>query len=80
MSKLEEKELQVLKEQEAKKGAILHDLGVLDIQKHSLLYTYSVIQNQQEETKKELEEKYGKINVDLSDGSFTKVEDESDSE
>lgn len=80
MSKLEEKELQVLKEQEAKKAGILHDLGVLDIQKHSLLHAYSVIQNQQEETKKELEEKYGKINVDLSDGSFTKVEDESDSE
>jgi len=78
MSKLEEKELQVLKEQEAKKGAILHDLGVLDIQKHSLLHTYSVIQNQQEETKKELEEKYGKINVDLSDGSFTEVEEEND--
>jgi flagellar biosynthesis/type III secretory pathway chaperone len=80
MSKLEEKELQVLKEQEGKKSSILHDLGVLDIQKHSLLHAYSVIQNQQEETKKELEEKYGKINVDLSDGSFTKVEDESDSE
>lgn len=80
MSKLEEKELQVLKEQEGKKAGILHDLGVLDIQKHSLLHAYSVIQNQQEETKKELEEKYGKINVDLSDGSFTKVEDESDSE
>jgi len=78
MSKLEEKELQVLKEQEAKKGAILHDLGVLDIQKHSLLHAYSVIQNQQEETKKELEEKYGKINVDLSDGSFTEVEEEND--
>ena len=78
MSKLEEKELQVLKEQEAKKGAILRDLGVLDVQKHSLLHAYSVIQNQQEETKKELEEKYGKINVDLSDGSFTEVEEEND--
>jgi len=78
MSKLEEKELQVLKEQEAKKGAILHDLGVLDVQKHSLLHAYSVIQNQQEETKKELEEKYGKINVDLSDGSFTEVEEKND--
>jgi|DEB0MinimDraft_6_1074348.scaffolds.fasta_scaffold221186_1 hypothetical protein len=78
MSKLEEKELQVLKEQEAKKGAILRDLGVLDVQKHSLLHAYSVIQNQQEETKKELEEKYGKINVDLSDGSFTEVEEKND--
>jgi len=50
----------------------------MDVQKHSLLHAYSVIQNQQEETKKELEEKYGKINVDLSDGSFTEVEEKND--
>ena len=80
MSKLEEKELQVLKEQEGKKASILHDLGVLDIQRHSLLHAYSGIQSQQEETKKELEEKYGKINVDLSDGSFTDVEDENNND
>ena len=72
MSKLEEKELQVLKEQEAKKNAILNNLGQIDVQKHNLLHAYSAIQNEQETTKKELEEKYGKISVDLSDGSYTK--------
>lgn len=75
MGQLEEKELQTLKEQEARKSDILHDLGVLDIRKHSLLHAYSVIQNEQEATKKELEEKYGKVSVDLSDGSFTGIEE-----
>ena len=41
MSKIEEKELEVLQEQEKKKGAILHDLGLLDTQRHSLMHIYA---------------------------------------
>ena len=74
--KLEEKELQTLKEQETKKNVILRDLGILETQKHSLLHAYAAIQEQQEETKKELEEKYGKISVNLEDGSYEEVKDE----
>ena len=76
MSKIEEKELEVLHEQEKKKGAILHDLGVLETQKHSLNNIYNVIMKEQEDSKKELEEKYGKININLSDGSFTAIEED----
>ena len=74
--KLEEKELQTLKEQETKKNVILRDLGILETQKHSLLHAYAAIQEQQEGTKKELEEKYGKISVTLEDGSYEEVKDE----
>tara|TARA_R100000742_G_C4225404_1_gene48150 strand:+ start:325 stop:573 length:249 start_codon:yes stop_codon:yes gene_type:complete len=80
MSKIEEKELEVLQEQEKKKGAILHDLGLLDTQRHSLMHIYAELMKEQQDSKTELEEKYGKININLSDGSFEEIKEEQDEE
>tara|TARA_R100000353_G_scaffold34514_2_gene27625 strand:- start:2790 stop:3032 length:243 start_codon:yes stop_codon:yes gene_type:complete len=78
MSKITKEELKELQEQEQKKGAILHDLGLLETQKHALNHMYSNVMSEQEGAKKELEEKYGKVNIDLKDGSYTEIkEDES---
>ena len=78
MSKITKEELKELQEQEQKKGAILHDLGLLETQKHVLNHMYSNVMSEQEGAKKELEEKYGKVNIDLKDGSYTEIkEDES---
>ena len=52
MSKISKEELKELQEQEQKKGAILHDLGVLDTQRHSLLHVWADIVSQQEGAKK----------------------------
>ena len=73
---IEEQLLNQLREQESKKNAILHDLGVLETQKHNLLHAFANIQGEQEKTKTEIEDKYGKINVNLEDGSFEKIEGE----
>ena len=73
---LEENFVQQLREQESKKNAILHDLGVLETQKHNLLHAFANIQSEQEKTKTEIEDKHGKINVNLEDGSFEKIEGE----
>ncbi len=80
MSKIEEKELEVLQEQEKKKGAILHDLCLLDTQRHSLMHIYADLMKEQQDSKTELEEKYGKININLSDGSFEEIKEEQDEE
>ena len=80
MSKIEEKELEVLQEQEKKKGAILHDLGLLDTQRHSLMHIYADLMKEQQDSKTELEEKYGKININLSDGSFEEIKEQQDEE
>ncbi len=80
MSKISKEELKELQEQEQKKGAILHDLGVLDTQRHSLLHVWADIVSQQEGAKKELEEKYGKININLKDGSFEEIKDDESKE
>lgn len=71
---IEESLLNQLREQEAKKNAILHDLGVLETQKHNLLHLFANVQSEQEKTKAEVEDKYGKGNINLEDGSFEKIE------
>ena len=76
MSKITKEELKDLQEQEQKKGAILHDLGLLDTQRHSLLHVWADIIGKQEAKKKELEEKYGKVNIDLKDGSYTEIKED----
>lgn len=73
MSKLDEKEFEELKLQEQKKQAIVKDLGVLELQKHELLHIFASVQSEQESLKSELETKYGKISIDLNDGSFTEI-------
>ena len=76
MSKIKESELKTLQEQEQKKGAILHDLGLLETQKHSLNHMYAELMVEQDKSKKELEESYGKVNINLQDGSYEIIKDE----
>ena len=76
MSKITEVELKGLQEQEQKKGAILHDLGLLQTQIHSLNHMYVELMVEQDKTKKNLEEGYGKVNINLQDGSYEKIKDE----
>ena len=75
MSKISEAELKNLQEQEQKKGAILHDLGLLQTQTHSLNHYYVELMVEQDKSKKELEETYGKVNINLQDGSFELIEE-----
>lgn len=79
MSKIKKEELEKLQELNNKLNAVKHDLGLLETQKHSLLHLYADEVNKLEELKKELEDSYGKINIDLKDGSYTEIKEEEDS-
>ena len=76
MSKISKEELKELQESQGKLNAIKHDLGLLQTQQHSLLHMYSDEISKQEESKKTLEENYGKVNIDLKDGSYTEIKEE----
>ena len=52
MSKIKKEELEKLQQQEQKKNAVKHDLGLLSTQMHSLNHVYSSIVQEQEEDKK----------------------------
>jgi len=76
MSKITEEQLKQLQEQEGKKNAIKHDIGLLETQKHALLHAFANIQEEQDKLKVQLEDEYGKINVNLQDGSYEIIAEE----
>jgi len=76
MSKITKEELESLLESEKKVSAIKHDLGTLDEQKHNLLHALGQVREESNKVKKELEEKYGKININLQDGSYEEIKED----
>ena len=80
MSKISKEELKNLQEQTGKLNAIKHDLGLLQTQIHSLNHMYVELMVEQDKSKKELEESYGKINIDLKDGSYEEIKEEKKSD
>ena len=76
MGKLSKDELRKFRRQEEKKQAILHDLGLLATQSHTLSHMFAELAMKQENNKKDLEAKYGNIEVNLEDGTFKLITDE----
>lgn len=58
---------------------VLTNIGVLESQKHSYLHKLADINRSIEEFKLEIEKEYGSININLQDGSYTKIAKESGS-
>ena len=74
IKKVTEEELTDIKEKTGKLQQYLVDLGALDIRKEELKQAYGKDLVILEDLKKVLEEKYGQVNINLSDGSYTEVE------
>ncbi len=77
VKKLTEEELTTVKEHQSNLQRVLLDLGSLEAQKVQVLDAYKKFQEALEGTKKELEEKYGQVNIDLTDGSYKEIETKS---
>ena len=56
----------------------LNEVGFLEAQKTSILGKFQEINKETEAFKKELEDEYGSININLEDGSFKPIEKEED--
>jgi hypothetical protein len=72
-NKITKEELEKIVDFQNKLYKITTDVGVLETQKHAALHDLAGVNQEQEEYKKTLENKYGAINVDLNDGAYTKV-------
>ena len=57
---------------------LLNEVGFLEAQKAQVLSKFGEINKQTEEFKKELEDEYGSININLEDGTYTPIEKEED--
>jgi hypothetical protein len=76
--KIEKEELETAKKQQEDLQKTILDIGVIETKKHAMLHQIAEINNSIEEFKKSLEEKYGHININLEDGTYTEVKDEED--
>jgi hypothetical protein len=73
-----EKQLNVIKKQQAEIAQLLRDIGYLDTQKHVLNHKYAGVVEEMEKFKAELEKEYGAVNISLEDGICTPIETKSE--
>jgi len=69
-------QLKSIQDHQAKLSAFLIDVGFLESKKLEVLNMHAEASKEMNDTKKELEDEYGAINIDLKDGSYTAVEPE----
>ena len=76
LNKIEKVELDKVVNQQKELNEVLTQIGILESQKHGLLHKIADLNKDINETKSELEDKYGKVNIDLKDGSYTEIKEE----
>jgi hypothetical protein len=76
--KITKKELELIVSNQQAQQKLFSDIGVLEVQKHNLLHSISEVAKEGDEVKKELEQKYGSVNVNLETGEYTEIEKKSE--
>ena len=76
VSKITDEQLEVITKHQKDLNKSLTNIGFLETQKHSLLHEYAGIVDDIEKYKKELEDVYGAININIEDGTYTDIEKE----
>ena len=74
--KITEEQLQKVQAQVKVRGQLISDIGAVEAQKHDLLHALNNVMQKTKETADELEEEYGKININLEDGTYEVIEEE----
>jgi hypothetical protein len=75
ITKITEEQLKTIKDQQAKLQNAFIDIGYIESKKQEALQVQVNASEVLEATKKELEEEYGQVNIDLTDGSYTAIEE-----
>lgn len=80
MSKIKDEQLTKLQELVNNLNQIQSQLGSIELQKHGLLHQSGELQNGLKEFQDELEKEYGKVSINIQDGTYEEIteEDESD--
>ena len=76
LKKITDEQLEVITKHQKDLNKSLTNIGFLETQKHSLLHEYAGIVDDIEKYKKELEDVYGAININIEDGTYTTIEKE----
>ena len=78
--KITEKELKTVTDQQGKIQAVVYDLGALEAKKFEISVALKEFNDALNETKKELEDKYGQVNINLKDGTYEEIVPEVETE
>ncbi len=73
MAEITKEELEKVVSFQDKLYKVTTDIGILEAQKHALLHDLAAINKDTEDYKKVLEDKYGSININLEDGTYTEI-------
>tara|TARA_B110000503_G_scaffold108412_1_gene162130 strand:- start:435 stop:674 length:240 start_codon:yes stop_codon:yes gene_type:complete len=76
MGTIKKEELKNIISQQQEADGIIKNLGLLEAKKHELLHAFSSVNAQIADTKKDLENTYGQVNIDLQTGEYTEIKDE----
>ena len=72
--KIKEEELKLIQEQQKQLNELVHNIGLLESQKHGLLHDIASVNKDIEDYKEVLEAEYGLIEINLEDGTYTKID------
>jgi len=72
--KIKEEQLTKIKSQQEQLNNLINQIGILEANKHGLLHEMAGVNQDVEKFKKELEEQYGAVNINLEDGTYTNIE------
>ena len=78
--KIKEEELKQIIDDQNELQKMLSQVGILEAQKKQVLDAALAKSDEVEEFKAKLEKEYGKININLKDGSYEVIEDEAPAE
>ena len=74
--KITEEQLKKVQAQVKVRTQLIADIGAVEAQKHELLHALNNVMQKTKETADELEEEYGKININLEDGTYEVIKEE----
>jgi hypothetical protein len=78
--KITEEQLTKIQGQQQELNQVIHEIGLLESQKHALLHKIAGINEDVETLKSELENQYGAININVEDGTYTEIEKKEEEE
>tara|TARA_Y100000385_G_scaffold220696_1_gene230309 strand:- start:341 stop:580 length:240 start_codon:yes stop_codon:yes gene_type:complete len=72
--KIKEEELLLIQEQQKQLNELVHNIGMLESQKHGLLHDLAGTNKDIEDYKEVLEGEYGAIEINLETGDYTNID------
>jgi len=80
VKQITKEQLEKIVNQQKDLQALLTNIGVLESQKHGFLHQIADVNREIEDFKNVLQEEYGPININLEDGTYTLLEENTEKE